>query len=103
VPHLRRHRLTCPFVPGPPARHPTTGDTVTDQPARQRLIDAMRARTCFCGADSCQTPEPLLRAALDEHAHELAERIRAHIAATWPREFTSGETAADLIDPKAQR
>lgn len=31
--------------------------------------------------------------------HATAERIRLHVRKRWPQEYTSGETAADLIDP----
>jgi hypothetical protein len=83
---------------------------VTDQPtARQRLLDAMRNRTCFCGADSCQDPEPLVDALLAEHAHQLAEQQREDIDLTTH----SGESiylcedcavvrAAASIDPEVQ-
>lgn len=67
--------------------------------ARQRLIDAMASRTCFCGADSCRNAEEYV----DAFAHQLAEQLR-NDAATGDK---SGLTriyyrlAADRIDPKA--
>ncbi|AVH59952.1 MULTISPECIES: hypothetical protein [Streptomyces] len=83
---------------------------MTDQPtARQRLLDAMRARTCFCGADSCQNAEPLV----DAYAHELAEQqrhnfgigdapVKAHCDPAC--DFCRGvSSAADFIDPETQR
>ena len=84
---------------------------MTEQPtARQRILDALRTGACFCGADSCQDPEPLV----DAYAHELAEEQRNHFGvgdAPAVRahcdpdcDFCRGviETA-DLIDPEKQR
>lgn len=79
---------------------------MTDQPeptARQRLLDAMRARTCFCGADSCQDPEPLLQAALDEHAHQLAEQQRAFLRSKGTVWTGSIGQIIDHIDPEVQQ
>ena len=67
--------------------------------ARQQLIAAMRTRTCFCGADSCQTPEPLI----DAYAHQLAEKIRQSKCDPGVDICACCEKAADLIDPQAQR
>lgn len=66
--------------------------------ARERLITAMRNRTCFCGADSCQNPEPLV----DAVAHELAEQIRTtDLPEIHVDMFDNGtQWAADLIDPE---
>jgi hypothetical protein len=82
---------------------------VTDpQPtARQKLIEAMRTRTCFCGADSCHNAEQYVNA----YAHELAEQQRKHWiprppgeTADYVRGLDDGfDKAADLIDPEPQR
>ena len=84
---------------------------MTDQQptARQRLLDALRTGTCFCGADSCTSAEPLVDALLTEHAHQLAEQIRAETAelkahgVLEPDKFRPCRDAADQIDPEAQR
>ena len=79
---------------------------MTEQPeptARQQLIDVMRARTCFCGADSCTSAEPLVDALLTEHAHQLAEHLR-NDAATGDKSGLARiyyRAAADRIDPRA--
>ena len=73
---------------------------MTEQPtARQRLLDALRTGACFCGADSCQDPEPLV----DAYAHQLAEELRADAAAGDKSGLTRiyYRAAADRIDPKA--
>ncbi len=69
--------------------------------ARERLLDAMRARTCFCGATSCQNPEPLV----DAYAHQLAEQIRTtELPEIHVDMFDNGtQWATDLIDPEKQR
>ncbi|MCX4697031.1 hypothetical protein [Streptomyces sp. NBC_01373] len=73
---------------------------MTDHPsARQRLLDAMRNRTCFCGADSCQTPEPLI----DAYAHELAEQQRAFLRSKGTVWTGSIGQVINHIDPEAQR
>lgn len=79
---------------------------MTDKPeptARQRLLDALRTGACFCGADSCQDPEPLV----DAYAHHLAEQIRAAWNAHDPKKpgnvtMLSALNAADHIDPGQQ-
>lgn len=68
----------------------------------ERWIEALQI---LAGADDNPTEEQ--RAAmrcerqpvLDLFAHAQAELIRAHVWRRWPQEYTSGETAADLIDP----
>ena len=74
---------------------------MTDPTARQRLLDAMRARACFCGADSCKSAEQYV----DAYAHELAEQIRN---SERLRDYTDDHMddcnqAANEIDPEAQR
>ena len=79
---------------------------MTEQPepdARQRLLDAMRNRACFCGAASCQTAEPLVDALLAEHAHQLAEQIRQDTTVMGEAGDQYALCYANLIDPKAQR
>lgn len=52
---------------------------------------------CYCGASSCLSLEHLVDTLLREHAHELAERQRAHMTETngdW-----DGYTITNLIDP----
>jgi hypothetical protein len=74
---------------------------MTDPTARQRLLDAMRNRTCFCGADSCHNAEDYV----DDYAHQLAETIRNRDydpGAVEPVHLTV-QADADLIDPEAQR
>lgn len=36
---------------------------------------------------------------LDAFAHAQAERLRAYVWQRWPQQYTSGETAADFLDP----
>jgi hypothetical protein len=75
---------------------------VTDLPepdARQRLLDALRTGACFCGADSCQNPDPLV----DAYAHELAEQIRQDTTVMSEAGDQYALCYADLIDPKVQR
>lgn len=75
--------------------------------AREKLIEAMRTRTCFCGADSCHNAEQYV----DAFAHELAEKIRITALAedgpatkwNWWDAATIPASCADLIDPEAQR
>ncbi|MBP5883150.1 hypothetical protein QBA57_28710 [Streptomyces scabiei] len=76
----------------------------TQPAARQRLIDAMRARTCFCGADSCQKAEEYV----DAFAHELAEQLRTESGSygspRYDYELGPGlARAADLIDPETRQ
>lgn len=69
--------------------------------ARERLLDAMRNCTCFCGANSCHNAEDYV----DAYAHQLAETIRNRDydpGAVEPVHLTV-QTDADLIDPEAQR
>lgn len=57
---------------------------MTTQPtARQRLIDAMQADTCFCGADSCQTAEEYVDAFARELAAASPAADRAATPAAW--------------------
>lgn len=60
---------------------------MTDQPtARQRLLDAMRARACFCGADSCHNAEDYV----DALVHELAEQDTSPVTALYERWVKAG-------------
>jgi hypothetical protein len=76
--------------------------TEPEPTARQRLIDAMASRTCFCGADSCQNAAQYV----DAYAHQLAEQIRNVVpptAITPGGPYTDGQMfAADLIDPETE-
>jgi len=85
---------------------------MTEPTARQRLLAAMRARTCFCGADSCHNAEEYV----DAYAHELADQIREKVQrqqAEQEQRFGKSDhesqlqwdavrDAADLIDPEVQ-
>jgi hypothetical protein len=77
---------------------------MTEQPeptARERLINAMTSRTCFCGADSCQNAEQYV----DAYAHELAElqRLRMDELDLIGQKARIVGRIVDLIDPEAQR
>ncbi|WP_406156926.1 hypothetical protein [Streptomyces canus] len=59
---------------------------MTDPTARQRLLDAMRNRTCFCGADSCKTAEDYV----DALVHELAEQDTSPVIALYEQWVKAG-------------
>lgn len=72
---------------------------MTDQPtAREKLVEAMRTRTCSCGAASCHNADQYV----DAFAHELAElqRLRMdELDLTCQKARVVGRIV-DLIDPE---
>ena len=70
------------------------------------------ARVAVAAGYSHESAEELVQAALDEHAHELAEKIRTELpekvserlaGGVWEiRTVSTAQHAADLIDPQKE-
>jgi hypothetical protein len=65
----------------------------------------MTARECLEAEYGLKSEygQELLQAVLNEHAHELAEKIRADKTVTGQSEDQYALCYADLIDPEVQR